>query len=127
MKQAIRMSVCATLLRALTVQGQTFSDPTPFIIPVIGVSSPYPGTITVDGLSGSLASVEVRLMGLTHSFPADLDILLVGPTGAGVVLMSDAGADANVFNVDLTFHDGAPLLPESQLIISGAYRPTNHE
>lgn len=94
-------------------------------------SSVYPAPITVLGMTGSITKVTVRLNNLTHSFTDDLDVLLVGPSGQSVVLLSDAGQFwAN--NVTPTFDDAAagpvpasPGPPQSGLG-SGTYRPTNN-
>ncbi|MGQ9550480.1 MAG: hypothetical protein ACUVWS_17840, partial [Roseiflexus sp.] len=56
-----------------------------------GAATPNPSTIEVSGVSGSIVSVVVRLNGLSHTFPDDLDIVLVGPSGQAVMLMSDVG------------------------------------
>src|SRR6185503_1794692 len=66
------------------------------------------------------------LKGLSHTYPDDLDILLVGPAGQKVVLMSDAGGGTDISNVTLTFDDGAASsLPDSAAIVSGSYKPTD--
>src|SRR5207244_9043406 len=63
-----------------------------------------------------------------HTFPADLDILLVSPQGQAVMLMSDAGGNESISNVKLTFDDDAGLsLPSSLSIFTGTYRPTDYE
>jgi hypothetical protein len=48
--------------------------------------------------------VEVTLHNLRHAYPADLDILLVSPSGAKIMLMSDAGGPYGVTNATLVFH-----------------------
>lgn len=94
--------------------------------PQPGAATPYPSEITVSGLSGSIVSVIVRLNGLSHTFPDDLDIVLVGPSGQAVMLMSDAGGNTPVTNVNLVFSASATdSLPDSGPITSGTYRPTN--
>lgn len=91
-----------------------------------GAANPYPSTVTVSGVSGSIVSVVVRLNGLSHSFPDDLDILLVGPAGQAVMLMSDAGGATAINNVNLVFDAAAASsLPDAGPIVSGTYRPTN--
>jgi subtilisin-like proprotein convertase family protein len=63
---------------------------------------------------------------MSHTFPDDIDILLVDPTGLKTLLMSDAGGGPDITNVTLTFDDAASSsLPDSTLIVSGSYRPTN--
>lgn len=91
-----------------------------------GAATPYPSTIDVSGLSGSIVSVVVRLNGLSHTFPDDLDIVLVGPSGQAVMLMSDVGGATPITNVNLVFSASATAnLPDAGPITSGTYRPTN--
>jgi len=54
-------------------------------------TTPYPSTISVSGLTGVVGKVTVSLNGLSHSFPDDLDIMLISPTGQKIMLMSDCG------------------------------------
>ncbi len=89
---------------------------------------PYPSTIDVSGLTGLVSRVAVTLVGLTHTFPDDIDILLVSPAGTNVVLMSDAGGSLDVFGLTLRLEDGAPFfLPDNGQIVSGSYKPSNYE
>lgn len=106
---------------------QTFTNPEILSIPDSGNSSPYPSTITVAGMSGTICKVVVKLTGLSHTYPDDLDILLVGPGGQKVMLMSDSGGKAALVNTTLTF-DGAAttVLPNSSQITSGTCLPTNY-
>ena len=84
----------------------TFSTTTPGGIP--GVSSPYPSTINVSGLSGTITTLTVTLSGINHDRPDDIQVLLVGPTGAKYVLMADAGGTSvAAVGVNLTFSDAA--------------------
>ncbi|MFF2290440.1 hypothetical protein [Peribacillus butanolivorans] len=71
----------------------TFTNPTSIIIngDTQGPAAPYPSFINVAGLTGTIAEVTVTLNNMSHTFPADLDILLVGPQGKNVLLMSDGG------------------------------------
>ena len=95
----------------------------PITVPASGAATPYPSTLTVDGTGSETTQVTVRLDGVTHTFPADLDVLLVGPTGANVVLMSDVGAGADANGVALTFSDFAQAAPVPS--VTGTYLPTN--
>jgi len=106
---------------------QTFTNPAALSIPDNANGSLYPSTITVIGMSGAISKVVVKLKGLNHTYPDDLDILLVSPGGQKVMLMSDAGSGADLVNVNLTF-DGvvSTFLPNSSQISSGTYLPTNH-
>ena len=104
------------------------SRTTPISIPSSGAAAPYPSSIVLNGAFGQISSVSVTLTGLSHTWPDDVDILLVGPTGNAVVLMSDAGGSLDVNGVTLTFRDDAAssLADESQ-IVSGNYKSTNYE
>jgi subtilisin-like proprotein convertase family protein len=73
-----------------------------------GVASAYPSNVTVSGMTGAVTSVTLTLSNLNHSFPDDLDLLLVAPGGNNLVVMSDAGGTADVFNLGITFSDAAP-------------------
>lgn len=86
-----------------------------------GPASPYPSEIVVAGVDGTITKLTVTLTGLSHTFPADLEIFLVGPTGASVALLADWGAGTDV-NADLTFDDSAPQVPNP--IVSGTWHPT---
>ncbi|MGH2590693.1 MAG: serine/threonine protein kinase, partial [Actinomycetota bacterium] len=97
-------------------------------IPDFGQADPYPSTIEVSGLSGTVADVKVTLAGFGHEFPDDVDVLLVGPSGQSVVLMADMGGFDTVGNVTLTFDDAASApAPNATLIVSGSYRPTREK
>jgi subtilisin-like proprotein convertase family protein len=57
-----------------------------------GIGSPYPSAIKVSFPKGSrVADVDLYLNHLSHRFPRDLDILLVGPQGQKALVMSDVG------------------------------------
>ena len=59
-------------------------------IPDNAAGNPFPSTISVTD-SGGHHRRRRQLLGLTHGFPSDIDIFLVGPGGQQVTLMSDAG------------------------------------
>ncbi len=106
------------------------ANSTPIVINPSGAAGLYPSTILVDGVEGSVSKVTVTLADLSHSYPTDLDILLVGPQGQTVMLMSDAGGGGGssaLARVRLTFDDAAAgLLPETP-ISSGTYKPSNYD
>lgn len=87
----------------------------------------YPSSITIRGLSGMVRKVTATLLNVQHTAPDDLDVLLVGPKGDTVLLMSDAGGGSGISGVNLTFDDAGALLPDSSTIASGSYRPTDFE
>src|SRR5213592_2929876 len=110
--------------------GQTasFSNASAITIPDTGTGTPYPSTINVSGTAGTISQVVVRLDGYTHTYPDDLDVLLVSPTGQKVIVLSDAGGGGDINNVSLTLSDGAaptPALTDSGQIVSGTFKPAN--
>jgi len=107
--------------------GPAYSQSDGIFIPDNTTASPYPSTITVAGASGVVSKVRVMLKGLTHSFPNDIDVLLVGPTGQSLILMSDVGGPGpGVTSINLTFdEDAAATLDAASNPVSGTYQPTN--
>lgn len=97
-------------------------------IPIQGTANPYPSSIAVSGLNRPVQRVTVTLHGLTHPNPADLDILLVGPTGRKALLLSDIEGSGGANDVTLTFDDLADSqVPADGLPLrSGRYTPTDY-
>lgn len=97
-------------------------------LPGSGTSGPaslYPWTINV-ATSKTILDVNVSLQRLTHTWPGDLDMLLVSPTGQKLILMSDAGAGTDVNGLNLTFDDSAAsFLIANQPLTSGTYKPSS--
>src|SRR6187455_1780482 len=60
-------------------------------IPDGNVGVPYPSVINVSNIPIQLEKVTVKLNMLSHTFPSDIDILLVGPQGQTAIIMSDVG------------------------------------
>jgi hypothetical protein len=81
----------------------------------------------VAGLQGTVTDVTVRLTGISHSFPDDIDALLVGPQGQEALLVSDAGgSDPPAHGVTLNLRDSGPFaLPNAGPLLSGVFRPTD--
>lgn len=88
-----------------------------------GMAAPYPSQLNVSGLSGAISKVTVTLNNLNHTFPDDMDILLVGPTGQAVVLMSDVGGNTAVAGATIIVDDAGIPFPDSSPISSGTYSP----
>jgi hypothetical protein len=105
--------------------------------PAPNASNPYPSTITVSGMTGTVSDVNAKLVQITtrpdpanEHYPEDLDVMLVAPGGANTTLMSDAGGDNTVShpmkNVTVTLDDqAATVLPADTQITAGTYRPVN--
>src|SRR6185503_157281 len=109
-------------------RGATFSNTTPISFPAgAPVVVPYPSSNVVSGLTGLVTSVSATLVNLTHPAPDDLDVLLVGPGGQTVLLMSDAGDSNAVSGITLTFADSSRVvLPDGGQLLSGTFRPSNY-
>ena len=114
----------------------TFSNTTSIAIPAtgspnqMGQASPYPSIIPVSGMTGVVTNVTVTFNGLTHGALNDVDAMVVSPTGANLVVLSDLG-DPNSLrlanNINLTFSDSAASgVPEIVDVPSGTFRPTNN-
>lgn len=89
----------------------------------------YPMTLDVSNITGSVIRVSVKLTGVTHEFPRDMDILLVGPTGEAVMLLSDAGGGSNdaLSSADLMFDDSGAVVANRDvgLVPGASYTPIN--
>jgi M6 family metalloprotease-like protein/uncharacterized repeat protein (TIGR01451 family) len=106
----------------------TFANANTITIPDSGTASPYPSTINVSGVTGLLDKVTVTLANLNHTFIEDVDVLLVGPNGQKVMLMSDCGNPAAVANTTVTLDDAAAAaLPDDGQIFSGSYQSADYE
>jgi len=109
----------------------SFTNSNPITIPATGTSgsaTPFPSSILVSGLTDAVTKVTVDIFGFTHAFPRDVDMLLVGPLGQTVMLMSDTGGGLGqpASNLFLTFDDDALgfIAPDAALT-TGTYKPTN--
>lgn len=74
-----------------------------------GVASAYPITIPAPPVPAGevISGFSVTLTGLAHGNPADLDVLLVGPHGRAVPLMSDVCGTQDLAGVNLVFAESA--------------------
>lgn len=115
---------------------QTFSNTAAIVLPATGASggvgapgSVYPSSIAVSGLSGTISKLTVRLNNMSHTYSNDIDVLLVSPSGAKFILMSDAMGSADLTGQSYTFDDdAAAVLPSASTIpATGSYKPTNYD
>ncbi len=93
-------------------------------------AKPYPASVNATPLpTGVISDVNVALGGLSHTFPADLDVLVVSPEGTAVLLASDTCGSTDVVNRTWTFDDeaSADLPAASSPTCDGnlTVRPTN--
>jgi subtilisin-like proprotein convertase family protein len=78
-----------------------------------GPATRYPATVNVFGQPTNVNSVAVTLWGLNHTRSADLNLLLLSPSGKRFILMSNVGGANGVSGATVTFVQGYSPLPES--------------
>ena len=83
-------------------------------IPALGLASPYPSTINVSSMGGTITNLELTLSRFSHQFVPDVDMLLVSPSGQSVVLMSGVSEGRSASNLTVTVTDSSPYpFPQS--------------
>jgi subtilisin-like proprotein convertase family protein len=88
-------------------------------------ATPYPSTISVGGLGGTISKVTVTVTGFTDPRPDDVDMLLVGPNGASLIVWSDVGGNSPG-TATITLDDAAAsFLTDTGPLASGTFKPTN--
>jgi len=98
----------------------------PITITDNAAATPYPSVANVSGATGGVLGMELAITGLTHTFPDDVDMLLVSPSGQKMIFMSDAGGSGDVSGLAFTLSDGAAgLLPDSGPLAAGTFRPSD--
>jgi len=92
----------------------SFSNSSPITIPEsqdhqgpteVRGSAPFPSQIIVSGKAGTITNLAVTLHGLSHRYPGDMDMLLVGPAGQSTVIFGVAGGGHTISNVTVTLSD----------------------
>jgi subtilisin-like proprotein convertase family protein len=119
--------MCVFFTVAISAQ-TTFTNSTSITINDNAPATPYPSTISVAGLSGTIAaspgSVKVQLKNFSHPYPGEVAMVLVGPTGKAFLIQDSAG-DKPMNNVTYTLSDdGATPLPFTGAWTAGTYKPT---
>ena len=93
-----------------------------------GLSDPYPATLDVAGATHKIDRVTVTLHDIGFTVTAESDLLLVGPNGNTVLLMSDVGGGNDVFNEDLSFDDAAATgVLFSRALEPGVHKPNDDD
>lgn len=108
---------------------RVFSSAGAIAIVDLSIANPYPSTIDVAGFrKGKIRDLNLRLDGFSHSFAADVDMMLVAPDGRRAIVMSDVGGGASVGGLTLALDDeAAASLPPNETLTSGTFRPANLE
>jgi len=111
------------------------TGPVDVAIPGSGTSGPaipYPATrtISVSDPTRVIADLNVSIDGISHERPDDLDLLLVGPQGQKVILMSDACGSFGVSAYGWVWDDeaAAPMPEGNGTDVCGTrfHRPANY-
>ncbi len=103
-----------------------FANTNAVSIPDSGVASPYPSTINVSSMGGTIANLELTISRFSHQFVPEVDMLLVSPSGQEVMLMSGVAEGRGVSNSTITLTDSAPFpLPQSFDIWPQPLQPTD--
>jgi hypothetical protein len=97
-----------------------------------GPAGTYPSSIVVSGLSGTVTRATVTVIDLASSSADDIDMVITGPNGQQVMLMSDACGEYpnNLEDEDWTFEDAAPtFVPDGGPCGPGqqvSFKPSNY-
>ena len=119
----------AVAVLTVTTQSQavvTFNNTNLIQINDAAAATPYPSAIVVLGQTGTVGKVTVTLRGLTHPYPHDVGVLVVGPQGQKIVLLANVGGSQGISGTILTFDDDAPVaLTEYDPITVSVCRPSS--
>jgi hypothetical protein len=117
-----------TTVKKTFTSGEAVEIPAPGADLEIGPANPFPVTIVVGHFKkAKISDLNLTLRGFTHTFPADLDVLLAAPDGRTALLMGDVGREPDesaVTNITLTLDDeAASALPTVDTLSSGSFQP----
>lgn len=118
--------ICSAALTAQTTFQNTSAIIFPDVQPSPEPANPYPSSIEVAGMSGLISGLRITLHNFKHDFPDAVDIMLEGPNGVNLVVLSDVGAAVDVSGINIVIDDSATVyLPDNSQITSGSFKPTN--
>jgi len=134
------MLTMLAMLAAMLVAGgaalaatTTFGNSSPIQIvdgaAAVDPANPYPSQINVQGLSGSITDINLKLNGFTYPEPNDVDVIVQHGDQSAIV-MSDVLSYSDTTNdVDLILDDEAanPLPSTRSDLPSGSYKPTDND
>jgi hypothetical protein len=103
-----------------------FTNAAPVLLSNVGPAAPYPSEISVSGLTGTISKLTVTITGFIHTYPDDLDFLLVGPQGQNAIIWSDVGGQSDFTGLTLTLDDQALVALPNGTLSSGTFRPMNY-
>ena len=121
------LGVSVALVAAAPASAATFTNPNAITISAAGSTNanPYPSSVVVSGMTGPVSDVNVTLNNVSHTFPDDVGIVLVGPAGQALLIQDGAGDDPDLVGITYTLDDQAGAqLPNNTAWAAGSYRPT---
>jgi len=126
-RRALGALLVVAALDASPARADLFCNAAAITINDAAVATPYPSTINVSGMTGGVTQLRVRILGLSHTFPDDIQLLLVGPGGQKMTPMTNAGGNSGISGVNLILDDAAAgYVPDAAVISSGTFRPSSY-
>jgi uncharacterized protein YkwD len=121
---ALLLALLAASSASAAPENATFSTATQTQLFDTGHADPYPSTVDVSGMHGSVTHATVTLTQITQLAPTKIDFLLVSPTGTTVMVLSDANTEMTM--VDVGFDDAAATFIPA-VTTTGSYKPTDSD
>lgn len=115
----LALAICGSL----PVSAQTFSNGGSITINDNVPASPYPSTISVSGITGTVTKVTITVVNWSHTFDADVGIKVSNPLGTPVVLDGRVGDGSAISGATVTFDMSASSSLASP-ITTGTFLPT---
>ncbi len=139
-RRAIALALSAGLLVSAAICSASVLTPASNTAPItindappgggVAKASLYPSVIHVSGITANtITKAQVILSDFNHTFPDDVDILLVAPDGTRSIVMSDAGGgNPGASHLQLVFSATASTAVPNDTAISDAVplRPANY-
>lgn len=105
------------------------NSPAPIYFPMDSVADQYPAEINIQGMTGPISSlpgaIQVDINELITVRSDSVSFVLVGPTGAALLLQGNAGYDSQPAAISYTISDsGTTRMSEDRLIAGTVYQPT---
>jgi hypothetical protein len=125
------LAVLAAIPATGRAETATYVNATEITIPgtyVGPATSAYPSSVSVSGLSGTVAKASVLLIDVSAGGNIDaLDLALVGPTGERILLWSDACGTTGFSDREFGFDDSAQtFLSNGGPCAAGTYMASNY-
>ena len=87
-------------------------------------SSPYPSTVLISNLLGTIIQATVTFSNYSFAGAANCDSLLVSPQTNSIALMIGSGDMSTFSNLTVTFAAGGAYPPGSSVLTNGVYEPS---